>query len=60
MNKSTIHNLIDKVIGKKGLLRIPSWWMRKVLLQIIDWVQEGDDANDKKIAKAKEDINQSL
>ena len=60
MDKSTIHNFIDKVIGKKGLLRIPSWWMRKVLMQIADWVQEGDEANGKKIEKVKEDINQSL
>ena len=54
MNKSTIQTLIDKVIGKKGLIRVPSWWMRKVLMQMADWVQEGDDANDKKIVKVKE------
>lgn len=57
MDKSTIHNFIDKVIGKKGLLRIPSWWMRKVLMQIADWVQEGDDANDKKIEKVKKEAD---
>ena len=57
MNKSTIQTLIDKVIGKKGLIRVPSWWMRKVLMQIADWVQEGDDANDKKIVKVKEEAD---
>ena len=36
MDKSTIQALIDKVIGKKGLIRVPSWWMRKVLMQIAD------------------------
>ena len=56
MHTSTIQTLIDKVIGKKGLIRVPSWWMRKVLMQITDWVQEGDDANDKKIMKVKEEI----
>ena len=55
MNKSTIQTLIDKVIGKKGLIRVPSWWMRKVLMQIADWVQEGDDANGEKIVKVKEE-----
>ena len=55
MNKSTIQTLIDKVIGKKGLIRVPSWWMRKVLMQIADWVQEGDDANGEKIVKVSED-----
>ena len=55
MDKSTIQTLIDKVIGKKGLIRVPSWWMRKVLMQIADWVQEGDDANGEKIVKVKEE-----
>ena len=57
MNKSTIQTLIDKVIGKKGLIRVPSWWMRKVLMQIADWVQEGDDANGEKIVKVKEEAD---
>ena len=55
MDKSTIQTLIDKVIGKKGLIRVPSWWMRKVLMQIADWVQEGNDANNEKIVKVSED-----
>ena len=55
MDKTTIQTLIDKVIGKKGLIRVPSWWMRKVLMQIADWVQEGDDANGEKIVKVKEE-----
>ena len=55
MNKSTIQTLIDKVIGKKGLIRVPSWWMRKVLMHMADWVQEGDDANNEKIVKVSED-----
>ena len=60
MNKSTIQTLIDKVIGKKGLIRVPSWWMRKVLMQIADWVQEGDDANDEKIVKVKEEADAKI
>ena len=57
MDKTTIQTLIDKVIVKKGLIRVPSWWMRKVLMQIADWVQERDDANGKKIVKAKEETD---
>ena len=57
MDKTVIQTLIDKVIGKKGLIRVPSWWMRKVLMQMADWVQEGDDANDKKIVKVKEEAD---
>lgn len=26
--------LIDRVIGKKGILRAPSWWVRRIFLQI--------------------------
>ena len=57
MNKSTIQTLIDKVIGKKGLIRVPSWWMRKVLMQMADWVQEGDDANNERVGKIKEEAD---
>ena len=57
MDKTTIQTLIDKVIGKKGLIRVPSWWMRKVLMQIVDWVQEGDDANRKKIERVDKKIS---
>ena len=60
MNKTTIQTLIDKVIGKKGLIRVPSWWMRKVLMQMADWVQEGDDANGEKIVKVKEEADAKI
>ena len=60
MDKSTIQTLIDKVIGKKGLIRVPSWWMRKVLMQIADWVQEGNDANGEKIVKVKEEADAKI
>ena len=60
MDKSTIQTLIDKVIGKKGLIRVPSWWMRKVLMQIVDWIQEGDDANNERIEKVKNETNEKI
>ena len=60
MDKTTIQTLIDKVIGKKGLIRVPSWWMRKVLMQIGDWVQEGNDANEKKIVKIKKEADDKI
>ena len=60
MNESTIQTLIDKVIGKKGLIRVPSWWMRKVLMQMADWVQEGNDANGKKIVKVKKEADEKI
>ena len=60
MNKTTIQTLIDKVIGKKGLIRVPSWWMRKVLMQIADWVQEGNDANNERIEKVKKEADEKI
>ncbi len=57
MDKTAIQTLIDKVIGKKGLIRVPSWWMRKVLMQMADWVQEEDDANGEKIREVKEEAD---
>lgn len=60
MDKTTIQTLIDKVIGKKGLIRVPSWWMRKVLMQIADWVQEGDDANNERVEKVKGEADRKI
>lgn len=36
---ATLHELITKVIPLKGILRIPSYWMRKVLMAIADAVE---------------------
>ena len=39
---ATLHELITKVIPLKGILRIPSYWMRKVLTAIADAVEAVD------------------
>ena len=36
---ATLHELITKVIPLKGILRIPSYWMRKVLTAIADAIE---------------------
>lgn len=36
---ATLHELVTKVIPLKGILRIPSYWMRKVLTAIADAVE---------------------
>lgn len=41
--KAKIIELIDRIIGKKGMLWIPAYWMRNILSQILDWM-EGVDA----------------
>ena len=37
--KNDVLTLLDKAVGKKGPLRIPSYWMREVLLKIMDWAE---------------------
>ena len=39
---ATLHELITKVIPLKGILRTPSYWMRKVLTAIADAVEAVD------------------
>lgn len=39
MDTPKLHDLIDKVIGKKGSLRVPAYWMWKVLKYLISWVE---------------------
>ena len=40
MGKQEINNLIDKAVGTKGALNIPSFWMNKILKGIGKWISE--------------------
>lgn len=37
MKEQELHNLIEKSVGKKGPLKIPSFWMREIFLGLIEW-----------------------
>ena len=39
MREQELNNLLDKVIGTKGNLRIPSFWMRKVFSALMEWAK---------------------
>lgn len=39
MADAKLQALIDRVIGKKGILRAPSYWVRRLLLQILDHIE---------------------
>ena len=59
MSKEKLNNLIDKVIGKVGPLRIPAYWMNKLLKDFAEWVSknEGSLAEvDSKVNEAKASI----
>lgn len=37
--KQDVLALLDKAVGKNGPLRIPAYWMREVLIKIMDWAE---------------------
>ena len=41
-----IKSLINKVIASKGILRVPSWWMKKLLTEIVEYIDSGDSATE--------------
>lgn len=38
--KQEIQNVIDRVVGTEGTLRIPSWWMHKILSDVLRYCEE--------------------
>lgn len=48
MEREKLTALIDRVIGKKGILRAPSYWMSKVLHSVMDYADVSASASEKK------------
>ena len=40
MKLTKLQALIDRAIGKKGVLRTPAWWMNKILSEIADKTED--------------------
>ena len=40
MSKEKIQSLIDRVIGKYGILRVPAYWMRKIFNDVLDYTDD--------------------
>lgn len=40
MKTSKLQALIDRAIGKKGILRIPAWWMNKILSELLNKTED--------------------
>lgn len=55
-----IKSLINKVIASKGILRIPSWWMKKLLTEIVGYIDSRDSANAKSIDRAKKEADSKI
>ena len=52
-----IKSLIKRVIASKGILRVPSWWMKKLLTEIVRYIDSGDSANTKSIDNINTEIS---
>lgn len=39
MDTQKLHDLIDKVIGKKGPLRVPAYWMNNLMNELISYIE---------------------
>lgn len=40
MSKEKIQSLIDRVIGKEGILRTPAYWVKRIFNQVLDYSEE--------------------
>lgn len=45
MNREELQALIDKVIGKRGIMRSSSWWVRRLFSEVLQYSED--------VAKAK-------
>ena len=55
-----IKSLINKVIASKGILRVPSWWMKKLLTEIVEYIDSRDSANANSIVKVKKEADSKI
>jgi hypothetical protein len=63
MSKEKLNNLIDKVIGKDGPLRVPAYWMNKTLKNIGELISSiADHVNnvEKNLGSTKTELEASL
>ena len=57
MDTQKIRDLIDKVIGKDGPLRVPAYWMHKLLKDTVDWAGEKFGKLDTKVDELETNLN---
>lgn len=60
MDTQKIRDLIDKVIGKTGPLRVPAYWMGKVLKEMVGHITELKKQMDSSILELKHLLNSKL
>ena len=46
MKEQELNKLLDKAIGTKGNLKVPSFWMRKIFKELIEWCKSYNNSQD--------------
>lgn len=57
MNREELQVLTDKVIGKKGIMRSSSWWVRRLLNAVIEYAEKYADD---KVANVEIEVDDTL
>lgn len=46
MKERELNKLLDKAIGTKGNLKVPSFWMRQIFKELIEWCKSQNNSQD--------------
>lgn len=58
MKEQELNKLLDKAIGTKGNLKVPSFWMRKIFKELIEWCKsQNNSQNSSQDYVTKEELN---
>lgn len=64
MDRNELQALIDRVIGKKGILRAPSYWMRRLFGNLMDYTdgkaEEGKTYTDEAVKNVKITVDSEM
>lgn len=64
MAKETLQALIDRVIGKDGILRVPAWWVRRLFSELLGYadtaIESAKEHTDTAVNDIRAEINKAI
>lgn len=57
MTKQELSALIDKVVGTKGIMRASVWWVKRMLNQIVEYLQSYTDSAVKMVSRTDTEMS---
>lgn len=64
MTKETLQALIDRVIGKDGILRAPAWWVRRLFSELLGYtdtaVESAKEYTDTAVSNIEIDVDAEI